>query len=366
MGSSVLFSRKKERSLHFELMRLFAIFFVVFTHTGNHGFFLFAQYPDTHPLFWGYLAFSIFGSFAVPLFFGVSGALMLNRPEESLKTLWTKRVLRYGILLVGTCLLYYLQAKGFDPGRISPKEFIIILYSYCAGSITWFLYSYLAYLILLPVLRTLAQNLKNEHFYYIFAIALVYQGVIPVLEYVVFQGDQTLNPFFTVGWIAENIVVYPLLGYFLEHRLQGRVTGKKLGLLWAVNLLTILLCCAMTVYRGRIMGEYSENTSEYFFSSFVLVNTATLYLTISCLGKKAVLPQRMKQVIGSAGGCTLGIYVFHFFLMELPVGIALRNALVGTGMNPMLASVLFCLCVMAICGGVTWILKKLPGVGKLL
>lgn len=366
MDQAVLTPHKQEKSLHFELMRLTAIFFVVFTHTGDHGFFLFAQYPDTHMLFWVYLFVSIFGSFAVPLFFAVSGALMLNRPQEPMKQLWTKRVLRYAILLVSVCFLYYLQANGFDPREINPKEFIIILYSYCSGSITWFLYSYLAYLILLPILRVLAQNLKNEHFYYLFAIALFYQGIIPVLEYVAFQGNQTLNPFFTVGWIAENIVLYPLLGYFLEHRLQGNISKKGMAILWAANVLTILLCCAMTVYRGRIMGEYSENTSEYFFSSFVLLNCAAMYLLLLRAGKKAALPRRLKKLIFSAGQCTLGIYAFHFFLMELPVSQQLRITLVSTGMNGMLASVLFCLYTILVCWGMTCLLRKIPFVKKIL
>lgn len=365
MTQMVISLKKPEKFLHFELMRIAAIFFVVFTHTGDHGFFLFAQYPDHHILFWIYLFISILGSFAVPLFFAVSGALMLNRPEESMKTLWIKRILRYGILLIAACFLYYLQANGFDPRQINPKEFIIILYSYCSGSITWFLYSYLAYLILLPVLRVLAQNLSDRHFWYIFGIALVYQGVIPVLEYLVFQGNQTLNPFFTVGWIAENIVVYPLLGYFLEHRVREKITARKLGILWAANAAAILLSCAMTVYRGRIMGEYSENVSEYFFSSFALLNCAAVYLLFAA-GGEAELPHWVKKTVFSAGQCTLGIYVFHFFLMELPVSQQLRHTLVDTGMNDMLASVLFCLYVILVCWAGTFLLRKIPLVRKII
>lgn len=363
MDHRIVTPKKTEKSLHFELMRIAAIFFVVFTHTGEHGFFLFAQYPDTHILFWVYLFVSIFGSFAVPLFFAVSGALMLNRPEEPMQKLWGKRILRYGILLVTVCFLYYFQANGFDPRQVNPKEFIIILYSYCSGSITWFLYSYLAYLILLPVLRVLAQNLSDRHFYYIFGIALMYQGVIPVLEYLVFQGNQTLNPFFTVGWIAENIVVYPLLGYFMEHRLREKVTGKHLVFLWAANIAAILLSCVMTVYRGRIMGEYSENVSEYFFSSFVLVNCAAVYLLLARTGE---LPGLLKKIVFSAGQCTLGIYVFHFFLMELPVSQQLRQALIATGMNGLLASVFFCLYTIAVCWAATFLLRKIPLIKKIL
>ena len=161
---------KKQKLLHIELIRLVSCFFVIFTHTEYHGYYLFSTYADTSVPFWTYLFMTVFVGIAVPSFFAISGALMLNRPQEPLTTLWLKRVLRYGILIVLACFMYYVQAQDFDPAELNVKEFIIILYSYSSGGITWFLYSYLAYLILLPVLSTLAKNLKNEYFIYIFVV----------------------------------------------------------------------------------------------------------------------------------------------------------------------------------------------------
>ena len=41
---------KKERDkkyLYIEIMRIVAVFFVIFNHTGNKGFFLFSQVPPS-------------------------------------------------------------------------------------------------------------------------------------------------------------------------------------------------------------------------------------------------------------------------------------------------------------------------------
>lgn len=356
----------ENRVLYFEIMRILAIFFVVFVHTGVNGYFLFAMYPEGSFAFWADLLLSIFSSFAVPLFFAISGALMLNRPEEPLKKLWAVRVLRFGVTLAVISFLYYCQAKDFNPQRINIKEFIIILYSYCSGSITWFLYSYLAYLISLPFLRTLAQNLKNEHFLYLFGIALVFRGVIPIAEYLVFDGNQTLNPYFNLGWVTEIIVIYPLLGYFLEVRWKSCSGKKEIGLIWIGTLIGLALCCVMTLHLGRNMGSYEENVSEQFFDNFSLLSCAAIYLTVRAVTNNLQVSPRVQNGIIQLGQGTFGVYLFHLFVMGLPVSEMVRLAIVNTGMNKMLACLLFCLYATAVSYAITFLLKKIPIIRKYL
>lgn len=366
MTEQRLYDKKQRKLFHIELLRIIACFFVIYTHTEYHGYYLFSTYPDNTMLFWSYLFFTIFAGIAVPCFFMISGALMLHRSEEPLHTLWLKRVLRYAILLVAVCFLYYFQRNSFQLSEINIKEFIIILYSYSSGGITWFLYSYLAYLILLPVLSVMAKNMKDAHFIYIFIIALFYNGVIPVLEYAVFQGNQSLNPSFSVGWIAEKIVIYPLMGYYLEHRMNESGRGKWMVRLWIAAIIGMLISCTMTVYKGRIEGAYIESQSSTFFSDFALVTSSAVYLTAMWAARRINFPNWLKTVISGVGQNTLGIYVLHQFVMWLPVADVVRDSILKTGINPMLASVFFCLLVMTACYGITVILKQIPGVKKIL
>ncbi len=366
MKEKMVQSANKQKLLHIELIRLVACFFVIFTHTEYRGYYLFSTYADTSVPFWTYLSMTVFAGIAVPSFFAISGALMLNRPEEPLTTLWLKRVLRYGILIILACFMYYVQAQDFDLAELNVKEFIIILYSYSSGGITWFLYSYLAYLILLPVLSTMAKNLKNEYFIYIFAIALLYNGVIPILEYAVFQGTQSLNSAFAIDWIVSKVVLFPLLGYYLEHRMDETQRKKWLGRLWVATFCGIVLSCMMTVYRGRLEGAYIENESSTFFSCFVLISCSAVYLTARKIVSMVTFSDWTVKAICSVSRCTLGIYILHFFVMRLPFAVAVRDSILRTGMNSMLASVLFCLFIMLLCYALTLILKKIPGLNKLL
>ena len=88
---------KHGRMLYIDVMRILAAFFVIFNHSG--GYFMFPQYVSDPPRYWGYLFLSVFTKFAVPLFFAISGALLLNRPQEPLRKIWFGRIFKFALIL---------------------------------------------------------------------------------------------------------------------------------------------------------------------------------------------------------------------------------------------------------------------------
>ncbi|MDE7206696.1 MAG: acyltransferase family protein, partial [Lachnospiraceae bacterium] len=77
----------KRNLLHIEFIRIIAAFFVIFNHTGDKGFFIYSTYDLGGFHYWLALAISIVCKISVPLFFMISGALLLEK-EYSLKTIW--------------------------------------------------------------------------------------------------------------------------------------------------------------------------------------------------------------------------------------------------------------------------------------
>ena len=77
------------KRLYLEIMRIIATFFVIFNHTENKGYFLFASYDPQSVRFWLYMFLSIFCKYSVFLFFMISGCLLLNK-DESIRYLWKK------------------------------------------------------------------------------------------------------------------------------------------------------------------------------------------------------------------------------------------------------------------------------------
>lgn len=67
------------KHLDIELMRILACFFVIYNHTGVQGFYLFSLYDSSSSTYLMGLFLSVFCKFAVPIFFAISGALLLDR-----------------------------------------------------------------------------------------------------------------------------------------------------------------------------------------------------------------------------------------------------------------------------------------------
>lgn len=66
--------------IHIEILRILAIFFVLFIHTGNSGFTLYAVQESTVSTALC-LSMAMIAKTAVPLFFMISGALLLGKDE---------------------------------------------------------------------------------------------------------------------------------------------------------------------------------------------------------------------------------------------------------------------------------------------
>lgn len=162
------------KRLDIELMRIIAAFFVIFNHTGNTGFFLFSLYDTQTFQYWIYLFISIFCKVSVPLFFMIAGALLLNRQGETLKELWIHRVFHILLILAVWSLFYYLVAVYQGSETFSIKHFLSKLYDKNWNFSYWYLYAYVAFLISLPLLRRLAQNLSDKEYIYIYIYNIHY------------------------------------------------------------------------------------------------------------------------------------------------------------------------------------------------
>lgn len=77
-----------EKKLHLEFLRIIAIMLVIFNHTGEKGFLLYTIARDS-VLYEFYLFSSIACKVAVPLFWMISGALLINK-EESISVIYKK------------------------------------------------------------------------------------------------------------------------------------------------------------------------------------------------------------------------------------------------------------------------------------
>lgn len=302
-------TRSNRSKLYIEVLRVFACLFVIFNHMKEFGFELYAlREPGTLP-YWIYMGLSVFCKFAVPLFFMVSGMLLLNKEEESLKDIYIKRVAPICITWISMSMVSYLVRYCLlGTSVFSLKEFITILYSRGFSDANWFFYTYIAFLILLPFLRIVAQKMSNKLYIYLFVIFITFYAILPIMEYLLWEGKVSLNANISIIQIPSIWFIYSLFGYYLEHRLDIQVATKKLPLIWGLNLLTIGISCVMSYYRGICQGIWK---SEHFFSLLTIFNASCLFITCKVLLQNRTFSPRVQSIISIMGKSTFGVYVFH-------------------------------------------------------
>lgn len=351
---------EKKKKIHLELLRFLAILLVIFNHTGSAGYLYFTGVASS-PLYPLYFTLSVLCKIAVPLFWMVSGALLLDK-EESIRDIFRRRFLRMAIVLAVFSFLYYLySAKGNAGFRFSPVYFAELLYSTDLAPAFWYLYAYLGMLIILPVLRRAAKGMSNAEFMYFFAAMLLLRGILPVLEYALWRGRVSVNASFIANFFSYDVVFF-LMGYFLEHRLPAeklrRSTAWILLLFGAVAIVLIEGGTQLLLNDGRLM---TDAQAEKFYAGLLFLPSAAVYYSARLIFRDADENAALSRVIIALGSVSFGVMLLEHFV-RCETGFVL-DAL--SSVLPRFSSaVIWTALVYIIAGAAVWLLKKIPFVKK--
>lgn len=358
---------RRHREVYLDFIRFFAILFVIFNHTHREGFFHFVA--ETDAVAYGcWLFASLACKVAVPLFFMVSGAVLLNR-NETIRLILTKRVMRFAVVLVVATFFQYFYYILIGRGIDVHQAFYQILSG--KGAITtrlhipafWYLYAYLAMLLSLPFLRSLAQNLSNKHYLYLIILCIFMQGCFPFFVVFLHQGRFVTPEILNYISFFEPWVLYPLLGYFLAVRVDVSYWTPK-RLLWGftASVVAIALTMLITWWHLRVEPSMLEGDVQVFHNHLVLVPTCFLFVVCRRIFASVPSCSSWGRLITWLGGLSFSVML----LENIGRGI-MRNTILSSfhfsDVMHCLLCVLGAYLISASCGAV---LKQLPGVRKWL
>ena len=346
----------KEKRMDFELMRLLAIVLVVFNHSQGWGFELY-QAPGVSQVNLNLsLLLGIVCKIAVPLFLLVSGGLLLDR-EEPISVVLRKRVLRIAAVLVVFSAILYLFWWRWGYVQPSPKDFLRRLFSEGISAPYWYLYLYLGLMLLLPLLRPMARALEDRHFLYLAALHLLLYGVA-----------YSLGAAFGIGppngslrlYLAEPYLFYFLMGYYLACRMDWqRFDRRKLGISWLLAAAAVAVMFALARLGLSRDGEIPIN----YHTSLIALPVFAVYASLHRLCEMHPPGPGLRRVLSELGGCVFGAYLLEGILRHYlgPLYEALQPHI-----HVLPACMIWVLAVTA-CGlGLTWLMRRIPAVRKLL
>lgn len=345
-------SKARKRVLYFSVLNVLACFGVVLLHCNGEAFWGFSK-----SLTWisGNLIETLF-YFPVPIFFMLSGATLLGyRKKYSTPVFLKKRFTKTFIpfLFWSVVALFYVAILGGWQDW-NPLHIVDNILNTRYMTIYWFFIALFAIYLSMPILSAVEDKLKMDVYKYAIMIGLVFVAILPlVCNLLHISYNYELTPPVIGGY-----VLFIILGYYLS---KVELTKKQRLIIYALGIVGALVHFAGCWFLSYRHNELSMTFKGYTNLPSVLYAVAIFvwfkYFDFNKLMKK--LPW-FEKVVNNIASLTFGIYLIHgFFVYSLPGFI---------GFNPVswVWRTFGALAMFIVCGGIVWILKKIPVVNKLV
>lgn len=237
---------------------------------------------------------------AVPIFFMISGALLLNEPVHIKKSI--KRVGRTCLMLLLWSGIYYIW-NYFYRNRLYDVQTIL---EEPVKKHLWFLYAIIGIYLVVPFLQSMVQNMSD--------VVMAYFGVIwfaiLTVEYIL--SIIGVNMTYPIPIMGDSCYMgYFILGYILKTRLTIIPLAKK-TCLWGttlVLLLVMILTCVCTELEGKHVDKLFENRN-------ILVAIASVLLFCAVL-QCVDFSEEIKKMLRFLSKHTFMIYLCHVIFLDV-------------------------------------------------
>ena len=350
MGSS-----EKKRKTYIDFLKIIAIYMVLFNHTARNGFSLFTVRQDS--MFYAFYLFNaVFIKVAVPLFLMASGALLLGRDHEIRSVV--KRFFRFLTVLIAASFISYLyQCFRLHQLQFSIKEFFVTIYQQPINLAIWYLYVYLAFILMLPILSHMAKSMDDRTYKWM----LLMYGLImflPIPEFLIWHGEATHYSKFYF-FVSTQYAFFSLMGYYIDKK--AKITRKKAIILCAAGFIAIVVCCIMTNYRCNLLNAWETDNIDTFFGCIIYMPSIALFYAAKYWFENHQIPDRISKALSIIASGTFGLFLIEDICREETMQVFWK-------LNDHIPTLIACwvwiltACVLGIV--VTLLLKKIPGVSR--
>lgn len=304
-------SEKRDVSLDF--IRIIAIFFVLFTHTGTMGSLVYQTLEPKGIYYIWCIFLSIVRIIAVPLFLMISGALLLGR-NESFKILCKKRIFRILIVLIIFSFIQELLNGQVNGGCYYIKGF---LYKIIVGGVRgeyWYLYCYLAYLLFIPFLKKIANCMDSKFLTYLILLSTV----VDLIALIQLRTGIYIS-FYNYAYIINGYAfLFPLCGYGIYKYLQSnKLNIIKICFYLGIFLMTSILLMYLTHSKYMMEGIWEEG---YTWRLTVLLAVPVFVLTYDLI-RRVKISNVCRYIIAYISDSCFGIYLCENILEHYTIKV---------------------------------------------
>ena len=298
---------KSKRIFYFDEIRALAIFLVILVHVSQY----FAKASVKYSFFWSFSSsLKALGVIGVPLFFMISGALLLNREYGNIIDFYKKRIPRIAVpFAFWIIFIIYVQLTFFN----YPLTFNGICHIAIFDGFPWFFWTMLGLYLFLPVINSFIKeySFKGAEIFlgfWILTMLLSTFGKYPI--------DQVELRYFS-GYLG-----YVVLGWYLRNK-EFKLSNKSTFL---ISIIMFLIPTVMYIYL--ILNSITLPV-RYYLTIFPVFQAAGVFLFIKCIDNLSEIDRKsfisklhnfikeskIGKAILSISICSYGMYLSHYFFI---------------------------------------------------
>lgn len=291
----------------------------------------------------------------VPLFFMISGYLLLGRDEPA-AIFFRKRLTRIAAPMIFWSLFYLIFTNRNAFSALQWTDLTDLLTSPAEYHL-WFLYALIAVYLLVPLLRLLVLKTNANALQFITLIWLTLASIGPTLEWWGIEKD-----FGSVALLL-GYTGYALAGYALGTLKLTRTYIATAAVVAVISYITITWGTWSASVRSSAFAPDIYN----YVGPIVIVYSCALFVLLRGVCQKflATPPPSLNRAIQWASGLSFGVYLIHAAVLELlfKSGLSLFNIF---GPSPLLASLSTTITTLAISTVLIALTRRIPVLGRFI
>lgn len=342
------------KKLNIEYMRVIAILMTITIHVSNIYVNSFGKISNGY--FLSSVIYNSLSRLCVPLFFMISGALLINKEYSPKK--YFQKIIKFVLLLVFWSLFYYIQQNGLSFQNFSR----VLVNSFFNANMTsrhlWYMYAIIGIFIALPFVQNMCKNLSKELENLFLILWIVLSGISVII--IPFARDMTrINIKIDYPIPIINAAYY--LGYFIcGHIIYKRFSNTKFDKKKNIHCLsTYGVCTFITAFFTYFISVKTNRFFEamtWYRSIFTVIATIAIFLLF--IANKDFFKS---QFILKISKHTFGIYLIHMFflyIMKDHIDIRVFNPIIAI---PVITIILYIVSLVT-----CFILSKIPYIKNLI
>ncbi len=352
-----------KRFLYIDVLRVFASVMVVAVHVAVHyiGVFKVGSTP------WMMLDFIIACTkFAVPVFFMLSGAVILSsQREEPYSQFIKRRLLKVAVPLLSYSVIAYLffvfVKKTYDFGVID------FIRRFLGGDIIghlWYLYALIPFYFLFPIIRKFVRAVTQKELLIFIIIMFCINSILPFLNSLLKLGTDFSIEYYSFN-SAGAYLTYVIIGYYIHTYVdfKNKINLKTVGFLFL-----FFICSLFVTYMTFITSENKLNTAWYSITMLPIgLSAVLLMLAAKCWFTNHNVKEGIANFVSKLGILSFSAYLIHMLALRV-IQIYLPIAYVKTFNTPERALLILGEFVVALVFSYLWAfaVSKIPVIKKIL